>query len=126
MKSLFAPAFVVITLIAAIAPLSAHHAWPVSNDKLVTVKGTVVDFDWSNPHPMITLQVQTDDGRMEKWKVGGPALNRMEANGWTKTTVKAGDVITGVGYQYANGEKVVKLEHVVLANGKKLLLYGGR
>ena len=126
MKSLFAPAFVVITLIAAIAPLSAHHAWPVSNDKLVTVKGTVVDFDWSNPHPMITLQVQTDDGRMEKWKVGGPALNRMEANGWTKTTVKAGDVITGVGYQYANGEKVVKLEHVVLANGKILLLYGGR
>jgi len=35
-------------------------------------------------------------------------------------------VITGVGYQYANGEKVIKLEHVVLANGKKLLLYGGR
>ena len=123
MKSLFAPAFVVITLIAAIAPLSAHHAWPVSNDKLVTVKGTVVDFDWSNPHPMITLQVQTDDGRMEKWKVGGPALNRMEANGWTKTTIKPGDVVTGIGYQFSDGQKIVRLEKLLLSDGKELRVY---
>ena len=78
--------------------------------RLVTVKGTVVDFQWGNPHPMITLAVQTPSGDMEKWQVGGPALNRMEANGWTKTTVKPGDVITGIGYQYTDGQKIVKLE----------------
>lgn len=124
MKSLFAPAVLVFALVTARVPLSAHHAWPVSNDKLVTVKGTVVEFDWANPHPMITLQVQTNDGKTEKWKVGGPALNRMEANGWTKTTVKPGDVITGIGYQYADGEKIIRLERVVLADGKQLLVYG--
>ena len=43
---------------------------------------------------MITLEVQTNDGGIEKWLVSGPAINRLEANGWTKTTVKAGDVIT--------------------------------
>ena len=48
----------------------------------------------------------------------------MEANGWTKTTVKPGDVITGIGYQYANGEKIVKLERVILADGKEILVYG--
>ena len=58
-------------------------------DKLVTVKGTVMEFAWENPHPMITLEVRTDDSKVEKWLIGGPAINRMEGNGWTKTTVEA-------------------------------------
>ena len=83
---------VLLALVLAAIPLSAHHSWPVNLEKLVTVKGTVTDFTWENPHPMMTLEVKTDDGKVEKWQVGGPAINRMEANGWTKTTVKAGDV----------------------------------
>jgi len=124
MKTLSAPAFVILTLVSAVMPLSAHHSWPISNDRLVTVKGTVLEFKWANPHPMMTLEVQANDGRTEKWLVGGPAINRMEANGWTKTTVKPGDVITGIGYQFADGQKIVRLERVVLADGKELRLYG--
>ena len=124
MKALCIAAFIVLALAASVMPISAHHAWPVSNSKLVTVKGTVVEFMWGNPHPMITLDVDTPDGRKEKWQVGGPAIIRMEANGWTKTTVKPGDVITGIGYQYANGEKIVKLERVILADGKVIPVYG--
>ena len=124
MKPLCVPALVVLALIFPATPLSAHHSWPVSYDRLVTVKGTVLDFVWANPHPMITLEVQANDGRKEKWQVGGPAINRMEANGWTKTTLKQGDVITGIGYQFADGEKIVRLERVVLADGKELRLYG--
>src|SRR5207247_7327041 len=101
------PTFFVIALVSAVISLTAHHSWPVSNDRLVTVKGTVIEFLWANPHPMITLEVQTTDGRTEKWQVGGPATNRMEANGWTKTTLKPGDVITGIGYQFADGQKIV-------------------
>jgi hypothetical protein len=89
----------------------------------VTVKGTVVDFVWANPHPMMTLEVKTSDGRTEKWQAGGPAINRMEANGWTKSTVKPGHVITGIGYQFSDGEKIVRLERIVLADGKEMKLY---
>ena len=124
MKTLCISAFVVLALVSAAAPLSAHHSWPVSYDKLVTVKGTLLQFTWANPHPMMTLEVQTNDGRTEKWQVGGPAINRMEANGWNKTTVKPGDMITGIGYQFADGQKIVRLERVVLPNGKELKLYG--
>ena len=124
MKTLCVPAFVVLTLVSAVLPLSAHHSWPISRDRLVTVKGTVVEFRWANPHPMITLEVQAKDGRTETWQIGGPAINRMEANGWTKTTVKPGDVITGIGYQFADGQKIIRLERVVLADGKELRLYG--
>jgi len=124
MKTLSVSALVVFALVSAVVPLSAHHSWPVNNSQLVTVKGKVIEFMWANPHPMMTVEVQTDDGRMEKWQMGGPALNRMEANGWTKTTVKTGDMITGIGYQFADGQKIVRLERVVLADGKELLLYG--
>jgi len=124
MKTFRAPALLVLVLISAVTPLSAHHSWPVSNDRLVTVKGTVIDFTWANPHPMMTIEVQANDGRTEKWQMGGPAIIRMEANGWTKSSVKRGDVITGIGHQFSDGQKIVKLERVILADGKELLLYG--
>jgi hypothetical protein len=123
MKALCVPA-IFLALALAATPLSAHHSWPVSYEKLVTVKGTVVEFSWANPHPMMTLEVHTDDGHTEKWQIGGPAIIRMEANGWTKSTVKPGDTITGIGYQFADGQKIVRLERVVLADGKELRLYG--
>ena len=122
MKTLLGVVAVVLALVAV--PLSAHHSWPISRAQLVTVKGTVTEFMWGNPHPMITLEVRTDDGKTEKWLVGGPAVTRMEANGWTRTTVKPGDVITGIGYQFTDGQKIIRLERVVLADGKEMRLYG--
>ena len=124
MKALLARVAVILALASPAVPLSAHHSWPVDTSKLVTLKGTVVEFAWENPHPMISLEVRSDDGKLEKWMVGGPAISRMEANGWSKTTVKPGDVITGIGYQFSNGQKVVRLERVVLADGRELRVYG--
>jgi hypothetical protein len=111
-------------LVSAVVPLAAHHSWPISYGRLVTVKGTVVEFKWANPHPMMTLEVQANDGKTERWLVGGPAIIRMVANGWAKTTVKPGDVITGIGYQFSDGQKIIRLERVVLADGKELRVYG--
>ena len=124
MKAMFVPALVAIALISGAVPLTAHHSWPVSRAQLVTVKGTVIEFAWENPHPTITLQVRTDEGKTEKWMVGGPAINRMEANGWTKSSVKPGDVITGIGYQFSDGQKIIRLERVIFADGKEMRLYG--
>jgi hypothetical protein len=124
MKVSCVPALVVLALVSAVTPLSAHHSWPVSYNHLVTVKGTVTEFKWANPHPMMTIEVRSDAGATEQWLIGGPAINRLEANGWTKTTVKPGDTITGIGYQFADGQKIIRLERVVLADGKELRLYG--
>jgi hypothetical protein len=115
---------VFLSLLVPVGSLYAHHAWPVSRSRLVTVKGTVTEFVWANPHPMITLEVRTDDGGIETWSVGGPAINRMEANGWTQTTVEPGDAITGIGYQFGDGQKIIRLERVVLADGTEIRVYG--
>ena len=124
MTSLLVPAVVALALVSGAVSLSAHHSWPVTYNQLVTVKGTVVAFTWQNPHPMITVEVKKSDGKVEKWSIGGPAINRMEASGWNRTTVKPGDVIVGVGYQFADGQKIVRLERVTLADGKEMRVYG--
>jgi hypothetical protein len=126
MKRLFASVLVILALVSGTVPLWAHHSWPINRDKLVTVRGTVMEFAWENPHPMITLEVRGDDGKVEKWLIGGPAINRMEANGWTKTTVKIGDMITGTGYQFSDGQKIIRLERVVFADGKEMRLYAAK
>ena len=112
-----------VGLLSLPVSLWAHHSWPVSYSKVVTVKGTVTAVSWMNPHPMISLDVPTADGTVEKWSVGGPAITQMERNGWSKTTLKVGDVITGVGYQYDDGQKIIRLEKVVLADGKEMKVY---
>jgi hypothetical protein len=74
-------AFGAAGILAAATPLLAHHSWPVDFSKEVTVKGTVTEYSWGNPHVMIGLEVRTDDAKMEKWSVGGPSTTRMAANG---------------------------------------------
>jgi len=123
-NTLFVRAIVILALVSVAIPVSAHHSWPVSYSQLVTVKGTVTEFMWANPHPMITVEVRTANGGTEKWLIGGPAINRMEANGWTKDTVKPGDTITGIGYQFADGQKIVRIERAILPDGKEIRVYG--
>jgi hypothetical protein len=106
--------------------LAAHHAWPVSYGKLVTVKGTVTAYTWGNPHVMVGLEVKGDTGQVQKWNVGGPSVDRMSRNGWGRTTLKPGDVITAIGYQFADGQNILRLEKAVLPDGKEMFLYGRR
>jgi hypothetical protein len=119
-------ALLVVVAVLCASSLSAHHSWPVSYSKLVTVKGTVTALTWENPHPMIALDVRGADGKVEKWSIGGPAITRMEGSGWSRTTLKIGDMITGIGYQFADGSKIIRLEKVMLADGKELPVYGRR
>jgi len=52
MRVLLASVLVILAVVSGAVPLSAHHSWPVSTSRLVTVKGTVMEFAWENPHPM--------------------------------------------------------------------------
>lgn len=115
-----------VGILTAASPLFAHHSWPVSRSREITVKGTVAGYDWANPHVMIDLDVKTDSGKVEKWDVGGPSTVRMAGNGWDRNTLKAGDVITAIGYRFADGSNILRLEKVVMSSGKELFLYGSR
>ena len=119
-------AFGAIGILIAVSTLSAHHRWPVTRSAEVTVQGTVRSYSWKNPHVMIELDVRKDDGSVEKWEVGGPSINRMAANGWDRNTLKAGDIITGFGFPFTDGSRIMRLERIVTSDGKELFLYGNR
>ena len=48
----------------------------------------------------------------------------MAGNGWYKDTLKPGDTITATGYQFTDGQKILRLEKIVMADGKEMFLYG--
>jgi hypothetical protein len=104
------------------APIFAHHGETnYDTDKLVSVKATVTDFQFINPHVQIYLEAKNDKGEMEKWtcEARSPAM-LVRNGGWDKTTLKAGDVITATGFRAKNGTNILRLKEIVLADGTKL------
>jgi hypothetical protein len=108
-------------------PAIAHHGdagYDVT--KLVTVKGTVTEFHFANPHIEIFIDVKKEDRSVEKWhgELNSPNLvSRMV--GWNGKTLKSGDEIVLVGYRAKNGLNVLRLEKVSLANGTELFPKNG-
>ncbi len=114
-------------LLAISGPAFAHHAWHgYDMGSLTTVKGTVTQFDWANPHVWISLEVKDDKANVEKWNAGGPSPSRMAGTGWDKETLKPGDQITAIGHRISDGTNNLRLVKVVLSDGHELICYGGR
>src|SRR5215472_13505562 len=103
-------------------PVRAHHGEAnYDTDKLVSVKATVTSFLFINPHVQITLDATNEKGEVEKWTCEARSPAMLVRNGdWDKNTLKAGDVITAVGFQSKNGAKILRLKKIVLSNGKEL------
>lgn len=113
--------------LAVSVPVFAHHAWHgYDMNNLTTVTGTVTQFDWANPHVWISLDVKDEKANVENWNAGGPSPSRMANTGWDKNTLKPGDQITAVGHRINDGTYYLRLEKVVLADGRELICYGGR
>jgi hypothetical protein len=108
-------------------PAFAHHAWHgYDMANITTVKGTVTLFDWRNPHVWINFDVKDDKSNVEKWSAGGPSPSRMANTGWDKDTLKPGDEITAIGHRISDGTNSLRLEKVILPDGRELICYGAR
>ena len=102
----------------------AHHAWAIDSTRSISVKGTVTGLDWSNPHVQVFLEVKDNNGNVEKWTAGGPSPSRMAGTGWNKNSLKPGDLITAIGHRATDAPNLLKMDRVVLADGKELVGYG--
>ena len=109
-----------VGFLIASAPVFAHHgASAYDSKKLTTLKGTVTDFQFMNPHSEIFFEVKNADGKVEKWSAEAASLVTMSRLGWSKTLFKPGDQITVIGNRARNGSPTMRLSKVVLANGKE-------
>jgi hypothetical protein len=108
-------------LVAVPASLFAHHG--TANYDMTTVttlKGTVTDFQFINPHTLILFDVKNDQGVLEHWQAEATSPNHLVRAGWSKDIVKAGDQIAISGFRAKNGSNVLRFQKMVLADGQEI------
>ncbi len=114
---------VALVLLAASVPLLAHHgAAQFDVGKKVTVKGTVVEWFWANPHCFLRFDAAGDDGQVVHWAVETQSGPNIVPQGFTKQTFKVGDEVTVTLEPVKNGRPLGRLLRVVLADGSTLPL----
>jgi hypothetical protein len=116
------------TVIAALGvllisvPLAAHHgAAALDTGKEVTLKGTVTEWIWSNPHCFLQFDAKDATGTVRNWAVETQNPTAMTQRGFSRTLFKAGDEVTVIIEPVKNGQPIGRLLTAILANGQKLV-----
>jgi hypothetical protein len=108
------------------APLLAHHGTGVAYqvDKWITLKGTVTEWIWSNPHCGILFDVTDDQGNVVHWgaELGNP--HQLSAAGFSKDVLKPGDKVTITGHPSRSGAPRVEFNRMVLPDGRTVTTGG--
>lgn len=127
MKKLFLLLAAVVSAFLAL-PQSAegHHGRASFESTEITLKGTVTDFHFVNPHCVVEFEVKDDQGRVLKWEGQLSSASRLAPRGWTANSLEAGNEITITGYRAINGSPVIWVSKIVMLDGQELKLGGGR
>lgn len=110
--------FLLITFSAASL---AHHSFAMfDNDKEIIVKGTVAQFQWTNPHTWIEMDVLDENGESQHWSIEGGSVIGLAREGWTRNTIKPGDKVILVAHPLRDGKPGGSLMGITLPDGKHL------
>jgi hypothetical protein len=115
--------FATLALAAAALPTWAHHAFAAEYDskKPVKLTGAVTKIDWTNPHVYFFVDVEDEAGKVTNWAFEMAAPSALKGSGWTRTTMKIGDVIIVEGTRAKDGGNHGNARAVTLAStGKRL------
>jgi hypothetical protein len=122
---LFFPVALMAGFLVAAVPAFAHHGRATYDEtKLATIMGTVSSFQFSNPHALLILNVKNGKGNIEMWIGEGTSPNMLVREGWDRKTIKPGDTITATGHPARSGANSMRIEKIVLPNGKEVTFEG--
>jgi uncharacterized protein DUF6152 len=128
MKSTFAKFVIAAAVLLALsAPVFGHHGSRISYDltKMVTLTGTVTEFQWQNPHVYIKFDVTDKDGKVTNWGAETYSPVVMTRDGWGRRTLKTGDKVTITVWPSKIGTPLGFLAKVVHPDGHVTDLSGG-
>jgi hypothetical protein len=108
----------------AATPVWAHHAFAAEFDlnDPVTLRGTVTQMEWVNPHAWIHLDVKSPDGKVASWMVEGGSPNILLRRGFTKQSLVPGTEIVVEGFHAKNGENLANGANITFKDGRRLFL----
>jgi hypothetical protein len=108
-------------LLLAAGAASAHHSFAMfDRSKETTLVGVVEEFQWTNPHSWIELDVTNENGTTDKWSIELNSPNNLSRQGWKSTSLKPGDKVSVIIWPLRNGDKGGLFMSVTLANGQVL------
>ena len=116
-----------VLLLAAAAlvapPLAAHHGRGRAYDmqKRLTLKGTVSQVKWQNPHVLIYIDVKDDAGKVVTWGFENSNVHTLATQGYNRNTLKIGQDVTAIVNPAANGEPLGIIVKIVLADGSEIM-----
>ena len=124
MRMLACLAAAALVVVAARAPLAAHHSFAAEFDgtKPVTLKGTVTKMEWTNPHAWLHVDVKGPGGKVVAWMVEGGAPNALLRRGWNRNSVVPGTEVVVQGFRARDGSNRANGREVTLSDGKKLFI----
>jgi len=102
-------------------PARAHHSFSMFDmDKRVTLTGTVTEFQWTNPHSYIEIDVPDDKGAVKHWSIelGSPSI--LQQSGWKFSSLKKGDKATLIISPLKSGQAGGFLYTATLPDGRVL------
>ena len=111
-----------IGLVLAAMPALAHHSFAAEYDaaKPITLKGTVTKVEWMNPHARFYIDVKDDAGATTNWEFELGSPNGLMRAGWTRNSLKQGDVVSVSGSLAKDGSHLANARNVTLADGRKV------
>jgi hypothetical protein len=113
-----------LALLAGARPVSAHHAFAAEYDanRKVLLTGSVTKIDWTNPHAHFFLDVRDGSGKVSTWDLELASPNTLERGGWTRKSLKVGDVVTVNGYLAKDGTNLAHARDIRMAGGRRVLV----
>jgi hypothetical protein len=110
-----------VGLLVASVPLAAHHgSASFDTTKELTLKGTVTDWIWANPHCFLKFDAKDETETVRNWAVEVSNPTDMTKRGWARNSFKAGDEVTVTLQPVKGGAPVGRIRSVILPNGQTL------
>jgi hypothetical protein len=122
MQRIFTALLVAAMTALAAQPTAAHHSFAAEFDanSPIELTGTVTKVEWANPHTYFYMDVTSPKGEVENWALEMGSPNGLMRRGWTRDSMKLGDVVTVTGSRAKDGSTKGNARSVVLSTGKKL------
>jgi hypothetical protein len=116
----------VIALLLAVPATqpAAHHSFAAEFDanQPVTLRGTVTQMEWINPHTWLHIDVVAEDGTVTPWMIEGGTPNTLMRRGFTRDSVAVGTEIVVEGYRARNGANRANGRDLILPDGSRLFM----
>lgn len=107
----------------AVEPVVAHHAFAAVFDanKPIKLTGVVTKVEWQNPHAWFYVDVKDETGKVTNWGLELGSPNGLIRAGWTRNSLKVGDVVAVEGARARDGSDIGNARVVILAStGQRL------